>query len=251
MSSIENSMKMLWDKVKSVSEEYTDIKALVFNDNVTEMVDDTFKSIKLINNIGKCYDIIKLKHFIKGLNCEDINKQDLDILIRYLDNHDNKEFVYSTMKKIVNSNSKICCYIMGLLFNDITNKNRDINQIDIVVINALGNLNDFDIRNFYKLLNIFYKTDYRKSTGDGYISVYKLKEYSKKLDINLDELTLTAEICDKNQIFNRETYADLSIDEDDVGSSELDYDDDYKITVVGKKLYELVRNYYSLQECEL
>ena len=245
MGKINESMLMLIDKAKTLSEEYSDIKDLIINDDVAELTEDTFQSIKIIHNIGKFYDTIKFKHFIKGLNNNDISKQDIDKLIKYMDNQKKAEFIYSTMKKIVNSNSKICCYIMGLLFNDITKKDREINQIDIALINALGELNDFDINNFYQLLNIYYKTNIQKSKGK-YINVSAINKYSKELQINIDELTLTTEKCDKYQIFNRETDANLNIDEDDVGSSQLDYDDDYKITVLGKKLYDLINYYYEL-----
>lgn len=247
MGNIDETIIMLWDKVKSISNKYSDVKDLIVNNDTTELAADTFQSIKVINNIGKLYDMIKFKHFIKGLNCDDITRQDIDKLIKYMDNQKKAEFIYSTMKKIINSNSKICCYIIGILFNEITKKNREIRQIDIAIINALGNLNDFEINNFYRLLKEYYKTNPKKIKGV-YICVDEMKNFAKILQIDLDDLTLTAEVCDKNQLFYRENYADLNIDEYAIGNSRINYDDDYKITVVGKKLYELVNYYYELQK---
>jgi len=234
---IGESLVMVLDKFKQISDDYSDVKDLIVNDYNMELAEDSFKTLKMIHNTGKIFDMIKFRHFINGLNRNEITEEDLSKLIKYLDNKEKVEFVSNTFKKIINSNSKICCYIMGLIFNEIVNKNRQINQIDIAIINALGNLNDFDVLNFKNLMTVHY--NYVKKSKFISISTVE-KKHAKELDISFAELSLTTEICAYSQIFFKRAEADLSIDEDDVSSSVLEYDEYYEITIIGEKLYQLI-----------
>ena len=156
MKKLVGEMSDLLNKIVKFSDDYADVKDIFLNDSTMELAEDAIGSLKFLNNSRKALSIIKFKYFLKGLNYENADKESIEKLIRYVDNQSKAEFITNSFDKIISSNSKLACCVMGLMLNDIGQHNDDISQEDLIMLNALPMLNDFDIKNFHYLLKIIY-----------------------------------------------------------------------------------------------
>ena len=156
MKKLVGEMSDLLNKIVKFSDDYADVKDIFLNDSTMELAEDAIGSLKFLNNSRKALSIIKFKYFLKGLNYENADKESIEKLIRYVDNQSKAEFITNSFDKIISSNSKLACCVMGLMLNDIGQHNDDISQEDLIMLNALPMLNDFDIKNFHYLYKIIY-----------------------------------------------------------------------------------------------
>lgn len=222
-------IKNLVKKEFSFSNDYSELKDLL-DDNL-ELISD---SVKVLNLLRRGYSQLKFKSFLKGFNIENPEDGDIKRLIDYIDNKEKSEFIASTFDKILTSNSKIACYIMGLLFNEISKDNRNIEQSDLVLINALSRMNDYDIENFVHLFSIIQcnnNYDTLKIT-DGMKS--KLKVHYNVSDLNL-YLSL-------NTMFNVGLLETRLYDINDEGNFSIhNFDSSYFFNLLSAELYKYAK----------
>lgn len=143
------------DKILEYSKIYKDNKDALIDTNALELFDDISKGIKLIHTIGKTFDLIKFNKFLKGLGKGEIREEDIEKLVNYIDNSSKADFIAQTFKKIVVSNSKNACCLLGLLYFEVVDKNKEINYEELIIYDALDKINDIDIDIFYELFRSF------------------------------------------------------------------------------------------------
>lgn len=166
-------------------------------------------------------------------NYENADKESIEKLIRYVDNQSKAEFITNSFDKIISSNSKLACCVMGLMLNDIGQHNDDISQEDLIMLNALPMLNDFDIKNFHYLYNISSKN--HKSNHN--ISPKDIKECVQLYNITRRNLYLTMGVLEKYNLMDKNIDVDLDIDEDNLDFSSVDCDETYYFNSISQKLY--------------
>lgn len=178
----------LEDKIRSVlAEQYPDIfKSILKLNGKTEKIYDAIVSVSNAANV------IKLSCALKCLD-EDLNvEKSINELYNYVSNPDRAFYVSTSFRKIILSNSTIAASIIGVMLGEIKNQNREFNRTDIILLNALENISDYDIRILYEMMDNKYTND---DIGREYIDEMKFPK-DKKADF-LEML----EFGDKYQIF--------------------------------------------------
>lgn len=188
---------------------------------------------KSISWIGK----MKFKAFLKGLFYENPSPHEMDKLLKYIEKSEKRtEFITNELDKVLASNSKIACCIMGILTSKMINLNRDATYEDLLLIQALKELNDFEIKSFIKLCKT--KT-LNKNLNLNPVGVKRLTMYKEKYEITNYELSLLKSNWRKSGI------VELGFLDSDMGEREFDYnqeEDDESIetyiTRIGLLLFE-------------
>ena len=233
MKKLVGEMSDLLNKIVKFSDDYADVKDIFLNDSTMELAEDAIGSLKFLNNSRKALSIIKFKYFLKGLNYENADKESIEKLIRYVDNQSKAEFITNSFDKIISSNSKLACCVMGLMLNDIGQHNDDISQEDLIMLNALPMLNDFDIKNFHYL----YKISSKNHKSNHNISPKDIKECVQLYNITRRNLYLTMGVLEKYNLMDKNIDVDLDIDEDNLDFSSVDCDETYYFNSIRQKLY--------------
>ena len=224
----------LFEKFQTVSSEYTDYKDILFDDINTELAEDSFKTLRLLNNGRKIWSITRFKLFIKGLNLNS-NEESIQKLINYVDNKDKAEFIISTFEKILLSNSKLACCVMGIMLNDICNTNKNISQENLVILQALSMMNDFDIKNFTHLMSI---SPWGKNQKSKTIKISDIQGCVNKYNDTAQGIELTINLLEKYGLIKSNGEIDLNMDSDDVDLSSAEYDKYYEFNTLSQTLYE-------------
>ena len=215
MKKLVGEMSDLLNKIVKFSDDYADVKDIFLNDSTMELAEDAIGSLKFLNNSRKALSIIKFKYFLKGLNYENADKESIEKLIRYVDNQSKAEFITNSFDKIISSNSKLACCVMGLM------------------LNALPMLNDFDIKNFHYL----YKISSKNHKSNHNISPKDIKECVQLYNITRRNLYLTMGVLEKYNLMDKNIDVDLDIDEDNLDFSSVDCDETYYFNSISQKLY--------------
>ena len=79
-------------------------------------------------------------------------EESINQLYNYIDNEERAFYVAECLKKIAWSNSKIAASIIGFMLGEIKTQTRDFCNDDLLLLNALEHMTDFDIRNFKELM---------------------------------------------------------------------------------------------------
>lgn len=163
-------VKNVYDKVAQLS----DLKDIIFEDENMELVCDSIAVARYLKKGAEIYNMTKFRYFLKGLKSDNASEQQLNELYDYIDNSNKAEFISGVFKKIISSNSKLACYVMGIYMNEMIEKKKDITQTDMIILNALENINDFDIKNFKIIME-----EGGNKKGNA-VSETKLKKYVKE-----------------------------------------------------------------------
>lgn len=232
--SISEQLSTVMDKVNECSENYADLKDLIINEDTTELIGDSIKILELLNNSRKLYSLTKFKFFLKGINFETISEENLQKLIDYVDNNDKAEFITNTFDKILSANSKIACCVMGLLVREMSLKKREVQQSDLMLIQALSIMNDFDIKNFVHLMEIE-----KWKEGRNFKSIDKkvIKSFIEKYNVSEFDLDLSLQIMLKGGLIEKEGEAELDMDSDDLDLSSVSYNEVTYFNLLAKKLH--------------
>lgn len=164
----------------------------VFDTSIEDWTEILSKSSKVIGGIAKIYnnlEKIMFKKFLKGLNSKINNQNIIDYKSRqklddYLSKQQNVEFVYNTIRKSLTANSLKCTELLAIIVGEILQKQLEMTQENITIIDALHSLNDYDLNNFYKIYKTMAENNFRRIRLDKLyemipkdsiqISVYKL-----------------------------------------------------------------------------
>ena len=152
-------------------------------ENLTNLVD----WLEYVNtNIS---EKIIFKRFLKGLSSKINNQNIIDYkskqkLDDYLSKQQNIEFVYNTIRKSLTANSLKCTELLAIIVGEILQKQLEMTQENITIIDALHSLNDYDLNNFYKIYKTMAENNFRRirldklyemiSKDSIQISIYKL-----------------------------------------------------------------------------
>lgn len=233
MEKLSTEITTLLNKIQEVSEDYADLKDIFLDDNSVELFEDSVSTIKFLNNSRKAFSLIKFKFFLKGLNHENVDKESISMLIEYVDNPIKAEFITNSFAKIVTANSKLACCIMGLMLNEMTKNKREVSQEELMILQALPMLNDFDIKNFNYLYQVVL---HRKGKNHNIMD----RDYSKAAQIchtTTCNIKLTVDVLEKYNLVDKDADVSLDIDADDLDFSSVDYDEDVYFNSLSDKLY--------------
>jgi GMP synthase PP-ATPase subunit len=227
----------IFEEINTKLNTYLDVKDLLFENEYVEVLADSFKVVGLLRNASKLISQKRFEAFLKGF--KDVHtptEQQLSKLAEYIDNEQKAEFIADTFQKILLSKSSKACLIMGTILKDLIDEKADLIPADIVCLNALTNFFDHDIANF-KTVAVFALESKWKYFGLG-----RLKTFFKE-NIDTSSIDLTVEKAVAYQMLEKEIEVSLSIDEDNLDSSEVESDTKFAITLPGRKLYEyIIRN---------
>ena len=221
------SCENLKEVILNICEGYSQIKENILNEDIVEWLGDINKGVKIFNIFRSKYSIYKFDRFLKGFNYNNCNDNDVSRLIEYLKSDEKVEFVASTFDKILSSNSKKSCYIMGMLFSEIVEKNKseNITKSDLMIINALSLMNDCDIESFVYLYSSIEESNKEYIITDEMKIDYKNKYNISDLDLKLSLNTMqNASLVEKGSNYNEQ--------------NELLTFDELKFTKLSEKLYK-------------
>lgn len=234
MPELTRQLYNLFEKFQTLSSEYADYKDILFDDINTELAEDSFKTLKLLNNGRKIWSITRFKYFIKGLNLNS-NEESIQKLINYVDDKDKAEFITNTFEKILQSNSKLACCVMGIMLNDMCESNKSISQNNLVILQALSMMNDFDITNFTHIISI---SPWGKNKKYKTIKINDIQGCVNKYNDTTQGIGLTINLLEKYGLIESDGEIDLSLDSDDVDFSSADYEKYYQFNTLSQILYE-------------
>lgn len=179
----------------------------------------------------------KFKIFVKGLN---LNSDDssLQKLITYVDNKDKAEFITTTFEKILLSNSKLACCVMGIMLNDMCQTNQNVSQENLAILQALSMMNDFDIKNFTHLMSI---RPWEKHRNHKIIQAKDIKKCISQYQDTMQGINLTINLLEKYGLIESNGEIDLSMDPDDVDLSSAEYEKYSEFNLLSKTLYEYTK----------
>lgn len=127
--------------------------------NDLECVPDLGQLVQVANTLNSIVNSKKLNVAWKCLDSDVNVEKSINELYNYVTNEERAFYIAECFRKIAWSNSKIAAAIIGLIVGEIKNQSRDFCNEDIILLNALENMTDFDIRNFKSLMEGDYIND--------------------------------------------------------------------------------------------
>lgn len=115
----------------------------------------------------------------------------------------------------------------------MTKRKRDITQEELMILQVLPMLNDFDIKNFFYLYNIVAK---RKGKYHNIVSS-DIECCAKKCNTVKKNIYLTIGVLEKYGLIDKEADVSLDLDENNFDMSSVDYDEDVFFNSLSEKLY--------------
>lgn len=231
----------IMNRVQKYSKDYCDFKNIIVNEDMLELAGDSIKILSLLNNSRKIYCLSKFKKFLDGFNINS-SKDEIQKLIDYVDNDEKAEFITNTFDKIISANSKIACSIMGALVNQMVRDKRNVGQSDLMLVQALELMNDFDVKNFVHLISIEDWKDGSKYKSINKKMKMKLKD---KYYVSMFDLELSLQVMERGGLVEKEGSVDVDIDSDNPEFSSADYDETVYFNLLSKKLYVLAEKVVS------
>lgn len=196
---------------------------------------DVFDTLN--DNVGKVqkllFEVEKLwiKSLLQGLSIHEDSNTAVKKLHRYVSSNSRRaEYVASILRHALLSNSHALNTLMGIYLASLTENDKDINQEDLIIYDALSAFNDFDLRNYKLIYEITKKEPFEAREG----------------------------LCANDEVlFNREDYMNLSltmnkaarvglfselsvIEREENGMVATIFGSSYKINPVGEKFYDLI-----------
>lgn len=156
--------------------------------------------IEPLRAICSASDEIRFEHMLKGLGSDPLDvERKMNELYNFVTDEDRAFFVSDCFRKTLLSQTPIVCCIMGLILADINSKTISINQHDAIIMNAITNFTDNDIRNFYDITS----GQYTVNASDNKYIEEQLFPSQVRTDYNL-----TVDLCCQNRIFSKTFWVD-------------------------------------------
>lgn len=95
----------------------------------------------------------------KGIAKDENIEKCVNEVYNFINNENRAFYVAECFRKIAWSNSKIAATIIGIMLGEIKEQDRDFCNDDLILLDALEHMTDFDIRNFKQLLEGNYIND--------------------------------------------------------------------------------------------
>ena len=125
------------------------------------------KSSKILGGLHRIYSFAQLyafEKFLKGISSQisidnPLTPKDKEKLDDYLCKENNISFIYNTIRKSLTANSLKCTELLGVIVGKLLREQIEMTQENIIIINALHSLTDYDLNNFYKIYKIIFQTE--------------------------------------------------------------------------------------------
>lgn len=156
-------MSNLIDLSKSIVKNVQNIDELIDSyfdpiKDVTETATDIFTPLKAVHSLYTFSKKRKFKKFLKSyslaLNPETFNLKSTERLKKYLQNEKNFNFLNSIIENAINSKSEFCSVVLGHYAAQILSNEQEITFKEILIIEGLKELNDYEISCFVKIYNV-------------------------------------------------------------------------------------------------
>jgi len=123
----------------------------------SDTIGDLATPIKSIISIVSLRKKIALKAFVKNYaRCltenYEFNEKEIEKLKKYFNKPQNLHFISETIDNGIQSKSVKCSAILGVIAGRMLKIKKDINETDLVIIESLREMNDFDLSNFTELV---------------------------------------------------------------------------------------------------
>ena len=126
--------------------------------DLTDTAEDIFTPLKIVHSLYTFNRKRKFKSFLKyyalSLKNRDFQKNDNEQLSKYLKNEKNYNFIYDTIDSAINSKSiygsRILAYFAGIILSE----KRDLTFREIIILESLRELNDFELSLFVKVYSV-------------------------------------------------------------------------------------------------
>lgn len=230
------------ENISETLEKYLEVKDILIENDITEALSDSFSLLKLLKNANSLIAKKKFQHFLKGFNVENRpSDYQLAKLHKYIDNTVKAEFIADMFSKILLSNSKLSCAILGSISQKLIENNQDISHEDLICAEAITKFFDYDIRNF-KIICDYHRIKKRKDSR--YFKLdYIFSKYCKdNIKTNYESVNLTLEKSISYQLIFKENEVDLNVDEDNIDMSSADTTEWCYITNPGEQMYKYILN---------
>lgn len=177
----------IYEKILGYSDIYKQIKDGILDEEIVELSEDFFKTIKIINKTSKMVSLNKFKAFLFGLSDKNIDEDSIKKLKQYINNKEKSEFIIEVLNKVFATNSKKTCLILGLLASKAINEGKVCPE-DLLLLPCVSEMTDFDIVNFKCLYNLVIKN---KSIKYIIISQNDIICCCRLLNIDVMQLSIT------------------------------------------------------------
>lgn len=141
--------------------------------DLTDTAEDIFTPIKVVHSLYTFNKKRKFKSFLKSyaqsLNSSKFDSLDTNRLLKYLEKEKNFNFIYEIIDGAINSKSKFCSSLLGSYAGNILKETPNIGFKEILVLEALREINDYELSLFTKVYSII---DFK--------NIVSLENYGKK-----------------------------------------------------------------------
>lgn len=126
--------------------------------DLTDTAEDIFTPLKIVHSLYTFNRKRKFKSFLKyyalSLKNRDFQKNDYKQLSKYLKNEKNYNFIYETIDSAINSKSIYGSQILAYFTGIILSEQRDLTFKEIVILESLRELNDFELSLFVQVFSV-------------------------------------------------------------------------------------------------
>lgn len=213
-----------------------EIKDVIGVDDIAELAGDASKVFYFLRKSSNLICQKRFEAFLKGLGEEsNPTEEQISKLINYIDDSNKAEYIANMFSKILLSKSNRSCIILGYLTREVTENKDNINHLQLVLIDAITNFFDDDIKNFKFI------SEYIKGSKTKYISYNdKLFKEASNQGIEKNSLVLTIEKSISHQLIFKEGEVNGDVNNKDPDLNSVDYDEYYTLSSVGKMLYNYI-----------
>lgn len=122
------------------------------------------------------------------------------------------------------------------MLNDMTKRKCDITQEELMILQVVPMLNDFDIKYFFYVYKIVMKQNEKNHN----IVPKDIDFCAKECDTTKRNMYLTLDVLEKCGLVDKEEDISLNVDKDNLDWSNADYDEDIYFNGLSEKLYRYV-----------
>lgn len=219
--------------------EYTELKDSVGINDISEFVGDVSKVYNLLRVSSNFICEIRFKAFLKGLG-ETGEPTEVQIckLTNYINDSKKAEYISNMFSKILLSKSNLSCIILGYLTKEVVENKNDVDHISLILVDALTNFFDYDIYNFkftYEYIN-----NLKSRRKNGFSCGKKFFDEASQKGIEKNSLMFTIEKAVYCQLMFKDIDIEGDVQNEDPDFNSVDYDEYYRMSPVGEKLYSCI-----------
>lgn len=170
---------------------FNDLRTNMLGGDVIEVTPEVNEANEFITSIIKLSNDFKLNCAWKCLG-EDINvEKSINELYAYVSDADRAFFISNEFRKIILSNSILASSLIAFIIGKIIRQDRKCTHEEAILLNALGNMTDYDFKNFIVMMDSMTKK----------LGCYEVVEPSNFNIENQDSYYYTLYLCSNMGIF--------------------------------------------------